>query len=186
MHDFLVRAVLFLSLGLDTLGVAIALGLGGLSGARRLRVGLSFAVTEGAMALLGFYGGKTLAQAAADVAEYVAIIVLLLVGVYAIREAVTEEEEALEAESVWRLVLLSLSVSLDELAVGFSMGLFQVPVVLAIAYIAGQAFVLTLLGTAIGRWASRALPGRAELASGLFLVCLGAFLLVEKLTGVTI
>jgi len=186
MHNYLVRGVLFLSLGLDTLGVAIGLGLSGLSGGRRIRVGLSFALAEGIMPLAGFLAGSKLANAVGDAASYVAIIVLLLLGAYSVREAMREEEPEYLLDSTLRLVLLSLSVSLDELAVGFSLGLFQVPILLAAAFIAVQAFAVTIVGTAAGHWMSRAAPGRAELLSGLALTALAIFLLMEKLTGLTI
>jgi hypothetical protein len=39
MHDLVVRGVIFLSLGVDTLVVAIGLGLGGLGRRRLLQVG---------------------------------------------------------------------------------------------------------------------------------------------------
>ncbi|WP_279306858.1 manganese efflux pump [Paenibacillus pseudetheri] len=44
----------------------------------------------------------------------------------------------------------ALSISLDELAVGFSIGLIDVPVALTILLIALQAFIFTFLGLAFG------------------------------------
>jgi putative Mn2+ efflux pump MntP len=82
-----------------------------------------------------------------------------------------------------QLLVLCLSVSLDELAIGFSLGLFNVPILAAAAYIAGQAFVLTLVRTTIGQLVARAEWERSELLSGLVLTALAIFLLAEKLLG---
>jgi putative Mn2+ efflux pump MntP len=92
MHDLVVRGVIFLSLGLDTLAVAIGLGLGGLGRRRLLQVGLSFAAAEGIMPLAGFVAGKSIAQAVGDAGSYIAIVVLLFLGAYTIRGAMQEEE----------------------------------------------------------------------------------------------
>ncbi len=76
---------------------------------------------------------------------------------------------------------LSLSVSLDELAIGFSLGLLHVPVLLAAAIIAAQAFVVTMVGKALGRIVGTVVAERAEMLSGLMLTVLACFLLGDKL-----
>ena len=54
-------------------------------------------------------------------------------------------------------VALGLSISLDELAIGFSAGLLGLPTVPLIAAIAIQTFVVTQVGIRIGSQARRAL-----------------------------
>ena len=51
--DTLKLIALVLPLGLDTFGVALALGIAGLPGDQRVRVALSFASFEAAMPLVG-------------------------------------------------------------------------------------------------------------------------------------
>jgi putative Mn2+ efflux pump MntP len=172
-----------LSLGLDTLAVSIGLGLSGLGRRQQLRYGVSFAIAEGAMPLVGFLLGSVVAQAVGDVAAYLGIIVLLAVGAYTIREAMHAEVPELRHDSRWQLAVLALSVSLDELAIGFSLGLFGVPVAAAIAYIAAQAFAVTIAGIRLGARLGALLAERAELISGLALTGLGLVLLAEKLRG---
>jgi hypothetical protein len=58
------------------------------------------------------------------------------------------------------LVALGISISLNELAIGFSIGLVRLPVPVVIAAIAAQAFVAAQLGLALGakigeRWRER-------------------------------
>jgi putative Mn2+ efflux pump MntP len=186
VRDRLISAVLFLSLGLDTLAVAIGLGLSGLGRRERWRPAASFALAEGIMPLLGFLLGKVLAQLVGEVASFIAALVLLAIGAYTIWEAMHGEdaERQYDTRSPAKLAILALSVSIDELAVGFSLGLFGVPILLAVSYIALQAFIVTLLGIRLGTRLGEALVDQAELASGLVLMGLGVFLLVEKLTGI--
>lgn len=173
-----------LSLGLDTFAVAIGLGLSGLDRRDRVRYGVSFAVAEGAMPLVGFLIGGAVFGFADRIAPYVAALLLLGVGLYTLWEALSADEEAdYTPADFMTLLLTALSVSLDELAVGFSLGLLHVPVPLAIALIAAQALLVTYVGTSIGRAVGERMAQRSELLSGGVLTLLAIGLLVEQVRG---
>lgn len=176
-------AGLVLSLGLDTFAVSIGLGLSGLARRERVRYGVSFALAEGIMPLVGFLVGQVVATALGTVASYAAIILLLAVGLYTLWEAFHEEERDFEAVSMPRMLVLALSVSLDELAVGFSLGLLHIPVLIAAGLIAGQAFIVTWLGVMFGAALGETLAERAEVLSGAVLSLLALVLLVLKVSG---
>ena len=177
--------LLFLSLGLDTLAVAVGLGLSGLPRAQWRRVGLTFAFFEGLMPVVGLLVGHGLSHAFGIWAGYGAAALLILVGVLAIREAVTDDDDEREPPDVsgGRLLLTGLSVSLDELAVGFPLGVLHVPVGPALAFIVLQAFGLTLLGLSLGQRVGGRFGERAELASGVVLTLLGVAVAVEQWMG---
>jgi len=183
----LTQLALFLSLGLDTLAVALSLGLGGLPRHRWLRVGLTFAFFEGVMPVAGLLVGHGLSRVLGHVASYAAAVLLILVGALAIREALAgdDDDEGGKAQAVEgrQLLLTGLSVSLDELAVGFSLGVLRVPLGPALAYIAVQAFAVTFLGLALGRRCGDRLGDKAELVSGVVLALLGVALLIGEATG---
>lgn len=177
-------AGLVLSLGLDTFAVAIGLGLSGVGRRDRIRYGVSFALAEGIMPLVGFLVGQVVANVVSAVASYVAIALLLGVGLYILWESMHEEEREFEAATVPRLLTLALSVSMDELAVGFSLGLLRIPVLVAAALIAAQAFLLTWIGISFGKALGEVLAERAELLSGIVLSLLALLLLVLKVMGI--
>jgi putative Mn2+ efflux pump MntP len=78
---------------------------------------------------------------------------------------------------------LGLSLSIDELAIGFSFGLLGVPVVAAVALIGVQAFVLSQVGLRLGdRVGQRFREGAERLAAG-GLIALAAALLLLRLAG---
>jgi manganese efflux pump family protein len=155
----------------------------GVSRRQRLRLGLSFALAEGLMPLVGFLLGKAIAAVVGEIASYAAILLLFGIGLYAIWEASHETEQEFDDVNWYRLLVMSLSVSLDELAIGLSLGLLGVPVLLAVILIAGQAFLVTLIGTAIGRKVGELAAERAGLLSGVVLCLLALFLFAEKLMG---
>src|SRR5579872_6281195 len=154
----------------------------GLTRRQQLRFGVAFATAEGIMPLVGFLLGKVLAQAVGDVASYIAIGILFGLAIYVLREALfsREEERDYRADNWAALVAAALSVSMDELAVGFSLGLLSVPILVAVLYIALQAFVLTIVGTTVGKRLGYLFAERAELVSGLALMLLAFFLLAER------
>jgi putative Mn2+ efflux pump MntP len=180
-------AVLVLSLGIDTFAVAVALGIAGLSPRQRLRVGISFAAFEGVMPVVGFVLGRSVSNALGDVASGTGIAVLFGVGLWMLYESLhgdDGEARELHVDGVPALVLTSLSVSMDELAVGFSMGTLGLPIALTVTLIAAQAFAVTLLGSAIGRRVGATFAERAESAAGIVLCGLAVLLTVEQLAGV--
>jgi putative Mn2+ efflux pump MntP len=175
---------LVLPLGLDTLAVAAALGMIGVSPTSRIRVSALFCAFEAGMPLIGLALGAPLGHAIGKAADYVAIGVLLAFGLYTVFARDEREEQQL-AELArprgFRALLLGLSISMDELAIGFTLGLLRLPVALVIALIAVQTFVVTQLGLLLGNRISERLREAAELLAGVALSGLGIALLVERL-----
>lgn len=173
-------ALIVLSLGVDTFSVAVALGIAGIGGRGRLRAGASFALFEGLMPLIGFVAGRAVSSAAGTVASAAGILVLFGVGAWMVYESVFGEEDRTLAVDTWRsLVATSVAVSLDELAIGFSMGALGLPIGITVVLVAAQAFALTLLGTTIGHRVGEELAERAETAAGVVLCGLALLLAME-------
>jgi putative Mn2+ efflux pump MntP len=80
------------------------------------------------------------------------------------------------------LLALGVSVSLDELAIGFSIGLTHLPVTAVITAIALQAFLAAQLGLTLGARIGDRWRERAERVAGIALILLGAYLLTEQIT----
>ena len=137
------------------------------------------------MPIVGLVVGARLGRVVGVWADYGAAALLILVGVLAIREALSDDDDDDKAPSVEgrQLLLTALAVSLDELAVGFSLGVLHVPVAPALAYIAVQALAVTFLGLSFGRRIGARLGERAELVSGVVLTLLSIGIAVNAATG---
>jgi manganese efflux pump family protein len=174
---------LVLPLGVDTFAVAAAVGMLGTTPATRLRISILFPAFEAAMPLIGLAIGAPLGHAIGNSAEYVAIGVLLTFGLYTLLSSEENGEQTAarltNARGVGMLVL-GLSISLDELAIGFTLGLLRLPAVLVIILIAVQALVLAQLGLRLGNRLSERLREAAERIAGLALSTLALVLLAEK------
>ncbi len=183
--------LLVVSLGIDTFAMSVGLGAGGLQKSRWLRVGIMFALFEGAMPIVGLLLGAAASRVVGQWGDRAAGVVLLIVGAMMMREAIAEwhespeelQEEAEErAERAAHLHGLGLvgagaAVSIDELAAGFGVGLSGavdrwLPIV-----IGAQAFALTMIGLYLGGRLSARFAERAEGVAGAVLLVLGLLLL---------
>jgi manganese efflux pump family protein len=175
------KLILFvLPLGLDTFAVSAALGMGGLPRRARLRVSLLMAGFELAMPLVGLAVGRGLGDALGAAADYVAAGALFALAAWMLVS--DEETTALAGTSGLALVGLGLSISLDELAMGFTIGLLHLNIWFAVVLIGAQAFLVAQLGLRLGARLGERLRERAEQLAGLTLIGLAVLLAVEKTT----
>lgn len=185
---------LILSLGLDTLALSMALGVAPLPARTRLRLALAFATAEGVMPAVGLLAGRPLGEAIGGGADFLAGALLIGAGAWILREGLDDDNHGGEQAGIVRaasarglpLLGIALSVSLDELALGFSFGIMRVPVAPALLAIALQAFVVSLGGQWLGQRVGAALGERAEALAGVVLCVLGVAFIVARLLRVSI
>lgn len=175
---------LVLPLGLDTFAVAAALGMSGLRRSERTRITLLFTVFEAGMPLVGFFGGSVVGTGLGGAADYLAIAILIALGVFMVLKRDDEDEQRLSLlgrTHGMAAIGLGLSISLDELAIGFTIGLLRLPVLLIIVLIGLQTVIVTQLGLRLGYRLGERIREGAERLAGAALGVLGLVLLVEKL-----
>ena len=136
------------------------------------------------MPLVGLLLGHALGQIVGGAADYVAIGVLVLLGVWMLLHKDDDEPEKVGQLATGHglmLVALGLSISLDELAIGFTIGLLHLSLWLAVVLIGAQAFIVAQLGLRLGARLSESMRERAEQLAGLALIGLALLLAAEKL-----
>jgi manganese efflux pump family protein len=174
-----------LPLGLDSFAVAAAIGAAHVTTAwQRLRVSLVFVIFEGGMPLIGLGLGRALAEGIGQVADYLAASAVIGVGAWILLAGNKDDEEKATRLTTSRglaLITLGISISLDELAIGFSAGLARLPALAVVVALAAQAFIATQLGLAIGARIGERWRERAEQAAGIVLIILGGYLIAEQL-----
>ena len=164
---------LVVPLSLDSFAVAAALAIGGLSRRERVRVSIAFPLFEIAMPLLGLALGRATAAAVGDAAGYAAAAILVVLGLSMLFERSDYRAARFRGARGTAFVLLGLAISLDELALGFTIGLLRLSLVVALALIAAQAVVACQLGLAVGARLGAAAADVAERLAGALLIGLG-------------
>ena len=136
---------------------------------------------------MGLLLAGPLGHAIGGAADYIAIAILIGFGLYTLLRPEDDQEGAratgLATAHGAALLLLGLSVSLDELAVGFTLGLLRLPVLPSLIAIGAQAFVVAQLGFAVGKSLSERYREGAEKCAGVALLGLGGILLAQRLAG---
>jgi manganese efflux pump family protein len=178
-----------LPLGLDSFAVAAAIGAAGVAtGWRaRLRISLIFMIFEAGMPLIGLAAGRGLARVIGPAADYLAAAAVIGLGAWMVfgasRDSEDEPAARLAGASGWTAIALGLSISLDELAIGFSLGLALLPVASVIVAIAILAVVASQVGLALGHMVSARFREHAEQIAGIALIALGGYLIAKRAIG---
>ena len=159
----------------------------GLPAAARARVTILFTAFEMGMPLVGLLLGQALGSILGRLAGYAAIALLAALGVH----LVWPKDEDAEQQRLERLARtggvaalgLGLSISLDELAIGFTLGLLHQPLALVVLLIGLQAIVVTQVGLRLGSRVGGRVREGAERLAGAILLVLALVLLLEVLIG---
>jgi putative Mn2+ efflux pump MntP len=185
----IVSLLLFvLPLSLDTFAIAAAVGASRPPGQARWRISAIFAIFEGGMPLVGLALGASLGHTVGSAADYLSGGLLVALGSYLWwaddEDADDEVAKARRLANARGLALvgLALSISLDELAIGFSLGLgggLAIPTTVTV--IAIQTLVVSQLALSFGVRISEHVRERIERCTGPVLVILGSYLLAEAL-----
>ena len=182
MRQIAITAGLLLPLGLDTFAIAAALGIAGLRAQEQLRVALVFTVFEAGMPILGLFAGRAVGSLVGDRSGYVAVAVLAATGAYMLRPGQDDDAEERRVSMLAHargaaVLMLGISVSIDELTIGLSAGLLGLSIAVVVIWVAVQAFVVSQVGMRFGARIGDLIRERAEQVAGVALVALALVLL---------
>jgi putative Mn2+ efflux pump MntP len=173
------------ALGLSNFAGAVGIGVSGVRGRIRLRVGLVFGLFEAGMPLLGLLLGHSLAQALGHTARWTGAGILAACGGYAVLQATRghtaapgprDQPGSSRGPGLARLLATGLALSIDNLAVGFALGTYHVSLPLAAAVIGAVSVALSLAGLEFGARIGARAGRHGELLGGLVLIGVGVAL----------
>lgn len=165
--------ILGATIGANNLGVALALGALG-QAPRRRRIAGIFGLFEFAVPLVGLLIGRGLSGALAEAGRWIGAALLVALGLLTLRpDGPNDERLAGRVTTTGGLVGLAVGLSLDNLLVGFALGLGDVRALLVAAVIASFSVSFTLVGLQLGAVGRRHWERRARVAAGVALVAVG-------------
>ena len=156
-------------LSLDNFRVSIALGTVPFGLKRAVQVALTFGLWDGLMPLIGLLIGRQIGEAVGDVADYVGAAALGGYGLYLVISALRNPEPE-ELDHPWALFGIPLSLSLDNLFAGASLGMLGLSPWFSAAVFSTMTAVLSLIGLQVGRAAASLIRIRSDLLSGVTLI----------------
>jgi putative Mn2+ efflux pump MntP len=177
VHALLSLLLVSVSVGLSNFAGAIGIGLSGINVRTRIRVGLAFGFFEALMPVVGLLLGESVVGVFGHYGKYVAGAILILTGAYTIiqarQTAVEEKARMPRSLRLQSLLITALALSIDNLAVGFALAVYQVDILLAGLIFGVVSVVMSLAGLELGHRLGRRAEAWSEEIGGGVLILVG-------------
>jgi putative Mn2+ efflux pump MntP len=171
MTDLLQIILLGILAGADNLQVAAAVSMAPLTRARRAGFAVAFCACEMATPLLGLVFMRSLHGRFGPWVDRLAPLILVACGIGILTLALKDRDELERIVNYrWTVAALPLSLSLDNLLIGVSLGTFGYPLPLAAATIGTISACMCLFGIIGGARIRRWIPEKANVLSGTYLI----------------
>lgn len=189
MYDQLLTIILVaIVLGADAFSLSLGMGIKGVSRSYELRFAGMVGISHVLMPLIGLGLGLAAGKLLGIWAARLGAVVLTYIGGDMIKHGYrsihpqilkfSEAREALEEDTIstnegWiSLLILTVSVSIDALTVGFSLGTVKMPLFITVLITGVVAGSMTWLGFGGGKIFSRLVGSYAQILGGIILVAL--------------
>jgi putative Mn2+ efflux pump MntP len=176
-----------ISMAMDAFAVCLGAGAQGTTSGRRpaFRMAFHFGLFQFLMPVVGWFAGTTIAQYITTYDHWIAFGLLAFVGGRMIWTAFhpEKEEEKADPSRGWTMVLLSIAVSIDALAVGLSLGLVGISVWYPAIVIGIVTALLSAIGLRIGNRLGEKFGRTMEIIGGIVLIGIGLRILLGHMLG---
>ena len=164
-----------LALAVDAFTVGVAVGISHREPRQIFRLSFHFGLFQALLPLIGAALGSWMSYLISSISHWVAFVLLALVGGKMLYESRGENSDAFAKDPTRgvQLILLSTAVSIDALAVGFTLGLEDVSIALVVSLIGIVAGLMTLVGMILAGKLAAKVSHRLEPIAGLVLIGLG-------------
>ena len=175
-----IASTALLALAMSTDAFAAAIGKGAalhkpkLSEA--LRTGLIFGLIEAITPLIGWGIGSIASKYVAAWDHWIAFTLLALLGLHMIYEGLQAPDPSEDKPGQHSFIILAITAfatSIDAMAVGVSLALIDVNIIIIAAAIGLATFTMVTLGVMLGRVLGLLVGKRAEILGGVVLIALG-------------
>jgi manganese efflux pump family protein len=162
-----------IAVGMSNFGAAIGVACSGVSRSTRIQIVGCFFLFESGMPLVGLAVGGAWAAMFGATGRWLAGALLVGVGVAAAAQARRDQSPLAGRLSFDRIVIASLVLSIDNLIVGFALGAFGVPVVVAALVIGTISVLMSMVALELGSRLGARAGHDGELLAALILIAVG-------------
>lgn len=168
--------ILALALSMDAFAVSIGLGVKAKKDIKTLAIkaGMYFGIFQAIMPLIGYLGGVGLQDYISEYDSIIAFVLLLIIGLKMIYEALEENiEDEIQIVSNKILLTLAIATSIDAMAAGFTLHLFNLNPIISLTLIGTITFVFSIIGVYLGSKGGEKYESKAEILGGIVLILIG-------------
>ena len=149
------------------------------------RMASFFGLFQFIMPIIGWFLGSSVRVYIETVDHWIAFLLLAFIGGNMIKSSFECEKEDGVCEIFQltnkKLTVQAVATSIDALAVGISFAVLEVDIISAAAVIGVVCFVISFLGSTLGKRLGEVFKGRAELLGGVILIGIGVKIVIEHL-----
>lgn len=183
--DLFTLVMLSVGLAMDAFSVATVTGfsLGRVRLQDAAKMSISFGVAHVIMPTLGWYLGATVVNLISGFDHWLAFLLLAFVGGRMMKEGLNGDGKV-DPQSILgglSLLLFTVAVSVDSLAVGLSFSLEKIAIFVPSLFMGAGTLAFTFIGLMIGNRTGQAVGKRAQIFGGLVLVLIGARIVLSHM-----
>lgn len=169
--NFIQSFLLAFSLSLDCFAISISQGLKANKTKESIIIlAILFGLFQAGMFVMGFYVGSYLLSFFSSFSTWIAVGLLLYIGVKMIKEGLEEDEEEIEVSNLKEYLLLSIATSIDALAAGVSYNTVKVDFALTSFVVGIISFLMAIIGGFAGKQIGSKFGKHSEVFGGLVLI----------------
>ena len=176
--DIYTVILLAIGLAMDAFSVALVagFGLGKVKLTDSLKVSGTFGVAHIIMPVLGWFLGSTVIELIQRWDHWLAFVLLAFVGVKMLKEGLDKGKEEIDASELLglaSLLMFTIAVSIDALAVGLSFSVQGLSIWVPSLYMGAGTLVFTFVGLSIGNKTGQRFGKSAQVFGGIVLILIG-------------
>jgi putative Mn2+ efflux pump MntP len=175
-----IYSILLLSVGLamDAFSVALVagFGMGKVKLADSMKISGTFGLAHIIMPTVGWFLGSTVLELIQRWDHWIAFFLLAIVGGKMLREGLDENAEEIDGKELLgmaSLLMFTIAVSIDALAVGLSFSVQGLSIWIPSLYMGAGTLIFTFVGLNIGNRTGQRFGKRAQVFGGLALILIG-------------
>ncbi|MDP4084247.1 MAG: manganese efflux pump [Bacillota bacterium] len=178
VSELITLLLMAFALGMDAFSVGLGMGMYRLRLRQIFNIGITIGIFHVWMPLLGMVAGNFLSDKFGTIATYLGGLLLIFLGIQMICSSLKKDQKSVITPVGFGLLVFALSVSLDSLSVGLTLGIYRAKTVLVLLCFGIAATVLTWSGLFIGRKVQGLLGAYSEALGGSILLAFGLKLLL--------
>lgn len=166
--------VMAIALGMDAFSLGIGIGLRGIRLLDILKISLVIGLFHILMPLAGMFMGHYVGSLLGSVATITGGALLVLLGIHMIFSSFRGPDvRPFDHRTLWGLLFFALSVSIDSMSVGVSLGMFSTDLAFTVIMFGAFGGVMSVFGLLLGRRAGAWIGEYGEAIGGVILLAFG-------------
>ena len=148
---------------------------------KSIKIATYFGIFQAIMPLLGYLLAYKLKYIIESFDHWIAFALLLIIGIKMIIDAILNEDKKDNDLSFKTMIGLSIATSIDALAIGITLSLFNINILTSVLIIGIITFILSFLGSFMSSNLSHDVGKKYTIIGGLILILIGFKILFEHL-----